>query len=93
MSTRFCFHILADGVVQGVGFRFFTERTANRYGLAGWVRNLPDGRVEMEVEGEEGALNGFLSEVRRGPAHARVTRVQVDRRPPTGQLQGFEVRF
>ena len=93
MADRSCLHILVDGVVQGVGFRYFTERTARRYGLSGWVRNLPDGRVEVEVEGEEGILNAFLGDVRRGPPHAHVTDVRVDRRPPTGQCEGFEVRF
>lgn len=93
MPERSCLHILVDGVVQGVGFRYFTERTARRYGLSGWVRNLPDGRVEVEVEGEAGVLNAFLGDVRRGPPHARVTDVRVDRRSPTGQVEGFEVRF
>ncbi len=93
MPERACIHILVDGVVQGVGFRFFTERMAGRYGLSGWVRNLSDGRVEVEVEGEEGVLNAFLGDVRRGPLHAHVTNVQVSRRPATGQYTGFEVRF
>ena len=92
MSERSCLHILVDGVVQGVGFRFFTERLAGRYGVAGWVRNLPDGRVEIEVEGEEGVLHAFTEDVRRGPSHAHVTNVQVNRRPVTGQYKGFEVR-
>ncbi|OGG43640.1 MAG: hypothetical protein A3F84_21405 [Candidatus Handelsmanbacteria bacterium RIFCSPLOWO2_12_FULL_64_10] len=90
---RSCLHILVDGVVQGVGFRFFTERMAGRYGLSGWVRNLPDGRVEIEVEGEEGVLNAFMRDVRRGPPHAHVTNVQVNPRPATGHYDGFEVRF
>lgn len=93
MPERSCLHILVDGVVQGVGFRFFTEQVAGRYGLCGWVRNLPDGRVEIEVEGEEGVLNAFLGDVRRGPSHAHVTNVQVNRRPATGQYRGFEVKF
>lgn len=93
MAERACLHIVVDGVVQGVGFRFFTERAAGRYNISGWVRNLPDGRVEIEVEGEEGVLNAFLGDIRRGPPHAHVTGVRVSRLPATGQYKDFGVRF
>ena len=79
--------------MQGVGFRFFTERMARGYGLSGYVRNLPNGRVEIEVEGEDGALNAFLEDVRRGPALSRVTKVNVEQRPLTGRYTEFEVRI
>lgn len=93
MPEHACLNAIVDGVVQGVGFRYFTERAARALGLSGWVRNLPDGRVEVEVEGEEGVLNAFLAEIRRGPPNAHVTNVRVERRPPTGQTRGFQVRF
>ena len=58
--------------MQGVGFRWFTERIAARLGLAGWVRNLPDGRVEAEAQGGLDSLNAFESALRQGPRGALV---------------------
>ena len=65
--------ILVEGRVQGVGFRWFVRQEARRLGLAGWVRNLADGRVEMAVAGEEGAVRRLLEHVRVGPDAAAVT--------------------
>lgn len=64
------------GVVQGVGFRWFTLMAARRLGLAGWVRNDADGSVEVLVEGSEGAVDRFVEELRRGPEGAAVTEVR-----------------
>jgi len=61
------------GRVQGVGFRFFTQRTAARLGLAGWVRNLPHGLVESEAQGGLDSLTAFESALRQGPRGALVT--------------------
>ena len=60
------------GRVQGVGFRFFAQRTASRLGLPGWVRNLPDGGVEAEAQGDPNSLSAFESALRQGPRGARV---------------------
>ena len=92
MEEKVCLRVIVDGVVQGVGFRFFTERTAKRYGLFGWVRNLPDGRVEIEAEGEEGVLSAFVKVVNRGPSFSRVTHVGVEKIPAQG-YRSFEVKF
>ena len=78
------------GVVQGVGYRWTCVREAERLGLAGWVRNLATGGVELVVEGEPGAVETLLAWVRRGPSGARVTRVEVTDEPPQG-LTGFRV--
>lgn len=83
---------LIGGRVQGVGFRFFTDRAAAREGLHGWVRNLPDGRVEIVVEGEAAALERFERHIRHGPPGARVEGVEVDETPPSGRGTGFEIR-
>jgi acylphosphatase len=83
---------LIDGCVQGVGFRFFTEAAAAREGLHGWVRNLPDGRVEIEVEGDAEAVERFERSVRRGPPGARVSHVQVDAVVPARSRSGFSIR-
>jgi acylphosphatase len=78
--------------VQGVGFRYFTEAAAAREGLHGWVRNLPDGRVEATAEGESEAVERFERAVRHGPPGARVERVEVDAVPPGARDTGFLVR-
>lgn len=83
-------HLWVSGVVQGVGFRFFTERVARRLGLSGLARNLPDGRVEIVAEGPRAVLDQFIAEVQRGPAGAVVTRVQVEWESPAG-LTGFRI--
>ena len=88
VSRRF----LITGRVQGVGFRFFAERSARREGLHGWVRNLPDGRVEAAAEGESEALDRFEGQLRQGPRGARVDHVEVEDTVPEGRYAGFSVR-
>jgi acylphosphatase len=81
-----------SGRVQGVGFRFFTEAAAAREGLHGWVSNLPDGRVEITVEGDVEALERFERHLRHGPPGARVERVDMDETEPAGRDIGFSIR-
>jgi len=69
------------GEVQGVGFRFSTREHARDLGVAGWVRNLPDGSVEAEIEGESGAVERMLAWLERGPRAARVADVAVTELP------------
>ena len=83
---------LISGRVQGVGFRFFAEAAAAHEGLHGWVRNLPDGRVEIEAEGEAEAIERFERHVRQGPPGAWVRQVQVDDAVPSHRETGFSVR-
>lgn len=83
---------LVAGRVQGVGFRFFVEEQARREGLAGYVRNLPDGRVETVVEGDEEAVERFERALHRGPRGARVERVVAEAAPLEGR-HGFTVRI
>ncbi len=85
-------HVLVSGRVQGVFFRAHTQEKARSLGLSGWVRNLPDGRVEIVAEGEEGKIDDFLSWVRVGPSAARVEGVQEDWSTPQGE-QGFRIRY
>ena len=80
-----------SGRVQGVGFRWFAESAAAREGLHGWVRNLPDGRVEAEAEGDADAVDRFERALRHGPPAARVETVDVDAVVPTGRDTGFSV--
>lgn len=69
---------VVSGRVQGVGFRASAQQVADRLGLAGWVRNLADGRVELEAEGPPDILEQLLSWLRKGPSLSRVDQVQVD---------------
>jgi acylphosphatase len=78
------------GLVQGVGFRWSCAREAERRGLAGWVRNLPDGGVETAVEGPADLVEQLLGWVARGPRFARVTSVEVVEEPAEGQ-SGFRI--
>jgi acylphosphatase len=83
---------LISGRVHGVGFRFFVEDAARREGLRGWVRNLPDGRVEAFVEGDEEAVTRLEGKIRRGPPSARVEAVEAHDEAPTGRMIEFEIR-
>jgi acylphosphatase len=87
MSAR---RAVVSGRVQGVGFRFFAERAAKKAGVFGWVRNLPDGRVETVVEGSDDAVERYLGEIRKGPLGSRVTGVTVEDRQP-GDFESFEI--
>ena len=68
--------LVVSGRVQGVGFRRYVERAAHRHGVAGWVKNRPDGGVEILVEGPRTALDGLTADVRRGPPGAHVLDIQ-----------------
>jgi len=81
---------LVSGRVQGVGFRFFAERAAREAGVRGWVRNLPDGRVETIAEGKERAVARYLEKIRRGPFAGSVADFEVEEREPEG-LERFEI--
>ncbi len=86
-----CRHVLVSGRVQGVAFRWYAREAAEGLGVSGWVRNLPDGRVEAWIEGEEGSVRAMLGWLEKGPPAAHVTGVQVSERDPEG-VEGFEVR-
>lgn len=81
-----------SGTVQGVGFRFAVERAARQLGIAGWVKNLPDGRVETVCEGKEEELYLFLEKVRHAMS-GYISKEDVDWPEATGEIKGFEIRF
>ena len=70
-------HLIISGHVQGVGFRYFCLEQAQSLGISGYARNMPDGSVEIEAQGEESAIEKFLALVRRGPRSAEVTNVEI----------------
>ena len=82
---------LIGGLVQGVGFRLFTERVAHLEGVSGLVRNLGDGRVEAVIEGDHEAVERFEMAMRRGPRGARVDEVEVEALSPSGRHTGFRI--
>jgi acylphosphatase len=83
--------VVVSGQVQGVFFRDTTRRRADAAGVAGWVRNTPDGAVEAVFEGEPDAVDQLVEFARRGPSRAEVANVEVEEEEPEG-LSGFEVR-
>ena len=84
-------HAHFSGIVQGVYFRASTKRQAERLGLRGWVRNLPDGRVEAWIEGERPAVDSLLDYCRTGIRGATVDEVDVEESEATGDYPTFEI--
>ncbi len=88
MSTaggRVRVHLVVAGSVQGVWYRDSCRRVADRLGVAGWVRNTADGRVEIEAEGSRRAVEALVEWARRGPDRAEVTGLSVEDLPPVGE--------
>ena len=86
--------IIVHGMVQGVGFRNFVQRTGRRHGLTGNVNNLPDATVEIVAQGSEDEMEEFVREVRKGPPMAYVERLEIHEIPltdryPTFMIEGF----
>ena len=83
--------LVISGRVQGVGFRWFTRDVAVREGVTGWVRNLPDGRVEALVEGDAEAVTRVERLLRQGPPGARVQSVNAIAEEPSGAYDDFSI--
>ena len=84
-------HLVVEGLVQGVCFRYFCQREALRRDVTGWVRNQRDGSVEIIAEGESDKLKQFVEWCRCGPPHARVTALRVVEEQASGEFDSFEV--
>lgn len=91
--TKVRAHVVVSGRVQGVFFRSETHYEADRRNVSGWVRNLPDGRVEAVFEGEKDDVERLIEFCRRGPQGARVTKVEVQWEPYTSEFRGFRMRY
>jgi acylphosphatase len=85
-------HYTIRGRVQGVGYRYFTQEVALRLGVLGYVRNTPDGGVEVYAEAETEVLAEFRWELEQGPAMARVSEVVEDDAVVTGRYSSFYIR-
>jgi acylphosphatase len=81
-----------EGRVQGVGFRYQTKQIAMGFEVTGWVRNLPDGRVEMEVMGPEEEVEAFLTAIEDSDLNGLIRGKEVADIPPVAGLRGFEIR-
>jgi len=81
---------LVSGRVQGVGYRYFAMREADALGVAGWARNLADGRVEVLAAAEDAMLHAFEGRLWQGPPHARVTAVEGEAAEPP-ERPGFRI--
>ncbi|MEM2147368.1 MAG: acylphosphatase [Candidatus Bathyarchaeia archaeon] len=86
-------HVFVNGRVQGVFFRYETRREARKHGVKGWVRNLPDGRVEAVFEGEEETVKKLIEFCKSGPPGAKVVKVDVKWEDYAGEFKDFEIRY
>lgn len=85
-------HVVVQGMVQGVGYRYSCEHRARELGVRGWVRNRHDGAVEAVFEGDDAAVAEMVAWARSGPRFSRVTSIDVRDEQPQGE-SGFEIRF
>ena len=93
-EARCLLNLVVSGRVQGVGFRYFTVHRARAHGIAGWVKNRYDGKVEIEAEGVRGDLELFLAEIRSGPSSSHVTHVSEDWREISKPVHvGFSIAY
>jgi acylphosphatase len=92
MCSGCAVHLLVSGEVQGVGFRYFTRRQALALALRGYVRNLPDGRVEVVAAGLPGQVQCLVEQVRQGPPGSRVRECLVEWLNAPGRFADFSIR-
>ncbi len=84
--------VFYEGNVQGVGFRWTVREAAKGFDVTGWVRNLPDGRVELQVTGEETEVRAFLDGIARGELHSLIHKQTEHKLEKTIPARGFEIR-
>jgi acylphosphatase len=93
MSEKAGAVIYVEGVVQGVGYRNFAEEWSQKLGLRGYCQNLPEGRVLVEVEGDQAVIELFIQRLRQGPRRARVTDIKMTWKSYTGRFSEFGIRY
>ncbi len=86
-------HLFISGRVQGVGFRYNTKKKARNLGVTGWVKNLPDGRVEVVAEGEDNELEDLIDFCNEGPMLASVKEVEVSEEDFKDEFSEFSIRY
>jgi len=93
MKEKVRAHILVSGIVQGVFFRANTAEKARELSLLGWVKNLPDGRVEAVFEGEKEKIEEIIDWLKSHPGMSKVEKVEVDWQEAKGDFENFEIRY
>lgn len=83
-------HLLISGFVQGVGFREHVRRDARKFGVMGWAKNLPDGRVEIVAQGDTETLEKFIKICKRGPFLSEVKDLSIEWQEPQEKFESFE---
>jgi acylphosphatase len=89
MKTRA--QITVTGLVQGVGFRWFVQKRATELSLSGFVKNLDDGNVYAEAEGEQDLIEALIEKIKKGPSFSRVKDVNVTWKDPENSLSDFSI--
>ena len=84
--------ILYEGNVQGVGFRWSVRDAAKGFDVTGWVRNLPDGRVELQVTGDDDEVRAFLERIAQGELHSLIRKQIENKLDKPATARGFEIR-
>jgi acylphosphatase len=84
--------VFYEGSVQGVGFRWSVRHVAKGFDVTGWVRNLPDGRVELQVNGEENEVRAFLDGIMQSELRAHIRQQTEAKQEPPVTARGFEIR-
>ena len=87
-----CYHLYFEGVVQGVGFRYTAHRLADKYNIKGWVRNVPDRRVEMYAQANLSSLDAFIHAIRES-FRSYITNVDCKEVPLKSELKDFQIKF
>ncbi len=86
-------HVFISGRVQGVFFRYTSKELAEQLGVTGWIRNLPDGRVEAIVEGDEDKIEEMIEFFHKGPPLARVDKVEIIEEEYKGEFKDFRIKY
>jgi acylphosphatase len=91
-QTMISLQVFYEGHVQGVGFRFTVRHIAKGFELTGWIRNLPDGRVELQVAGDEEEVRAFLDQVAQSELHSLIRKQTQSKLNEPVSARGFEIR-
>lgn len=86
-------HLIVTGRVQGVGFRYYSQNMALAQNINGWVRNLPDGSVEIIAEGEESYINNYLDSIKKGSPFSSVDSVVITENPTLHHYTSFTIKY